>query len=136
LKGRITLNDGQLELAEIFGIDLPKAKFIFISACQTAMGEEELANETMHLAGGFLAAGFQGAVGKIWNISDRDGPTVANIVYQVILGKDKIPNVKMAAEGLHLAAQNLRKAGIPPSRWTHLCFLEFDDGNEMLVECM
>jgi CHAT domain-containing protein len=117
LKSALILSDGQLELAEILNIDLPQAKFVYLSACQTAMGDEKLANEAMHLAGGFLTAGFQGAIGTLWNIADRDGPTVAKIVYEVILGDNFIPNVKMAAEGLHLAIQELRMASVPPSRW-------------------
>jgi CHAT domain-containing protein len=117
LKSALILSDGELELASILDIDLPNAKFVYLSACQTAMGDEKLANEAMHLAGGFLAAGFQGAIGTLWNIVDKDGPTVAKIVYEVILGDNLIPNVKMAAEGLHLAIQTLRKAGVAPSRW-------------------
>jgi CHAT domain-containing protein len=117
LESGLLLYDRKLSLAQILDLDLPMAKFIYLSACQTAMGDEKLANEAMHFAGAFLAAGFQGAIGTLWNIIDRDGPIIAEIVYQTILGKDGIPNIKMAAEGLHLAVQRLRKDGVPPSRW-------------------
>jgi CHAT domain-containing protein len=117
LKSGLILSDGKLELGEILGVDLPKAKFVFLSACETAMGDEKLSNEAMHLAGGFLAAGFQGAIGTLWSMSDADGPKVAEIVYETILGEDEIPNVKMAAKGLHLAIQKLRKDGAPLHQW-------------------
>jgi CHAT domain-containing protein len=87
LKSGLMLYDGKLELGKILDIDLPKAKFVYLSACETAMGDDKLSNEAMHLAGGFIAAGFQGAIGTLWSMSDQDGPKVAEMVYQTILGK-------------------------------------------------
>jgi hypothetical protein len=110
----LQLHDGKLELDHILDIDFPKAKFVYLSACETAMGDEKLANEAMHLAGGFIAAGFQGA---IWSMSDADGPKVAETVYQTILGQDNIPEVIRAAKGLHLAIQKLRKESAPLHQW-------------------
>jgi CHAT domain-containing protein len=117
LKSGLILYDGKLELAEILNMDLPQAKFVYLSACDTAMGDSKLANEAMHLAGGFIAAGFQGAIGTLWSICDAHGPKVAEVVYQTILGEDNIPDVKMAAKGLHLAIQKLRKEGAPLHQW-------------------
>jgi CHAT domain-containing protein len=117
LKSGLILSDGKLHLDQIVDIDLPQAKFVYLSACETAMGDGKLQNEAMHLAGGFLAAGFQGAIGTLWSMSDTDGPNVADTVYQTILGDDKVPDVKMAAKGLHLAIQRLRKNRVPPYRW-------------------
>lgn len=117
LKSGLMLYDGMLELGQILDIDLPKAKFVYLSACETAMGDGKLSNEAMHLAGGFIAAGFQGAIGTLWSIADKDGPKVAEIVYQTVLGEDKVLDVKMAALGLHLAIQKLRKDGAPLYQW-------------------
>jgi CHAT domain-containing protein len=113
----LILSDGKLSLQQILDIDLTQAKFVYLSACETAMGDERLQNEAMHLAGGFLTAGFQGAIGTLWSMSDADGPNVAEMVYETILGDDKVPDVKMAAKGLHLAIQMLRKNRVPPYRW-------------------
>jgi CHAT domain-containing protein len=117
LKSRLVLYDGTLELSEILDMDLPEAKFVYLSACETAMGDAKLANEAMHLAGGFIAAGFQGAIGTLWSMSDVHGPKVAEVVYKTILGEDNIPDVKLAAQGLHLAIQKLRKEGAPLHQW-------------------
>ncbi|KAF9468453.1 CHAT domain-containing protein [Collybia nuda] len=117
LQSGLILYDGKLELSTILNLDLPNAKFIYLSACETAMGDAKLMNEAMHLAGGFLAAGFQGAIGTLWSIPDAYGPKVAEIVYQTILGEDNIPHVKMAAVGLHLAVQKLRGEGAPLHQW-------------------
>jgi CHAT domain-containing protein len=113
----LILYDGKLSLEQILDINLPQAKFVYLSACETAMGDGKLQNEAMHLAGGFLAAGFQGAIGTLWNMYDPDGPNVVEMVYQTILGDDQVPDVKMAAKGLHLAVQNLRKNHVPLYRW-------------------
>jgi CHAT domain-containing protein len=117
LKSGLILHNGKLELSKILDMDLPKARFVYLSACETAMGDSKLTNEAMHLAGGFIAAGFQGAIGTLWSMADAHGPKVAEVVYKTILGRDDIPDVKMAAEGLHLAIQKLRKESAPSHQW-------------------
>ncbi|KAF9458286.1 CHAT domain-containing protein [Collybia nuda] len=117
LKSGLVLYDGKLELGEILDIALPKAKFVFLSACETAMGDEKLTNEAMHLTGGFIAAGFQGAIGTLWSMADTDGPKVSDIVYQTVLGEKKVPDMKLAAEGLHIAIQKCRRGGAPLHQW-------------------
>jgi CHAT domain-containing protein len=117
LKSALVLYDGMLELSQILDLNLPNAKFVYLSACETAMGDSELTNEAMHLAGGFIAAGFQGAIGTLWSMSDAHGPKVAEVVYRTILGEDNIPDVKMAAKGLHFAIQKLRMEGAPLHQW-------------------
>ncbi|EDQ99619.1 uncharacterized protein LACBIDRAFT_316305 [Laccaria bicolor S238N-H82] len=62
-------------------INLPRAQFAFLSACQTAMGSSDLPNESLHLAGGFIVAGCQATIGTLWNMEDSDGPKVAELVY-------------------------------------------------------
>jgi CHAT domain-containing protein len=117
LNSGLILYDGELSLAQILDIDLPNAKFVYLSACETAMGDAKLTNEALHLAGGFIAAGYMGAIGTLWSMYDAHGPKVAEIVYNTILGKDNIPDVKMAANGLHLAIQKLRREGTPLHQW-------------------
>ncbi|KIK09675.1 hypothetical protein K443DRAFT_82476 [Laccaria amethystina LaAM-08-1] len=116
LKSSIILSDGHLELGQILESSLPAAEFVFLSACQTAMGNAKLMNEALHLAGGFIAAGFQAAIGTLWNMADSDGPLVSKIVYQRLFSEGK-PDVTDSAEALHLAVQSLRKQGVPFQRW-------------------
>ncbi|KAF9458882.1 CHAT domain-containing protein [Collybia nuda] len=117
LKSGLVLYDGKLELGQILDLNLSYAKFVYLSACETAMGDTALMNEAMHLAGGFLAAGFQGAIGTLWSMADIHGPKVAEVVYKTITEEENIPDVKMTAKGLHLAIQNLRKDGAPLHQW-------------------
>lgn len=118
LKSRLLLYDGDLELRQILETNLPStgSKFVFLSACQTAMGDEKLANEAMHLAGGFISAGYQGAIGTLWNMADPDGPTVAEAVYKQVFQSENI-DATLAATGLHLAIQKLRREGTSFQRW-------------------
>lgn len=46
-----------VELSRIIQKALPHTDFAFLSACQTATGDETLPEESMHLAAGMLAAG-------------------------------------------------------------------------------
>ncbi|KAF9467760.1 CHAT domain-containing protein [Collybia nuda] len=119
LKSYLHLVDGKLELKQIIDTHLcSSAKMVFLSACQTAMGDKNLINEAMHLSGAFIAAGFQGAIGTLWNMADADGPMVAEVVYQHIFNSQtKTHNVMLAAEGLKIAIEKLQRQGAPFERW-------------------
>ncbi|KAJ7801674.1 CHAT domain-containing protein, partial [Mycena leptocephala] len=80
-QSHLQLYGGKLELDTILRMPLPNAQFVFLAACQTAMGDAKLVNESFHLGGGFITAGFQSAIGTMWSMNDSDGPTVAEIVY-------------------------------------------------------
>ncbi|KAF9458875.1 CHAT domain-containing protein [Collybia nuda] len=117
LNSGLVLYNGKLDLRKILNLKASNAEFVYLSACETAMGDIKLTNEAMHLAGGFLAAGFKGAIGTLWSMADAQGPKVAEIVYNKVLEKDNIPNIQLAAEGLHLAIQKLRAIGTPYHQW-------------------
>ena len=117
LKSGLLLHDGRLELETIITADLSSAKFVFLSACETAMGDTKLGNEGMHLTGGFITAGFHGAIGTLWSMSDSAGPIVAKTVYNKVCERGDGLDVTLAAEGLHLAIQELRKQGLPYHQW-------------------
>ncbi|KAF7776820.1 hypothetical protein Agabi119p4_5213 [Agaricus bisporus var. burnettii] len=116
LNSHLILSDGNLQLREILSAELSKPKFGFLSACQTATGDIELANESFHLAGGFMAAGLKGVIATLWSIADEDAPRMAEEVYRAILTKDGMDPEK-AAEGLHCAVRKMREDDLPPQRW-------------------
>ncbi|KAJ7936534.1 CHAT domain-containing protein, partial [Mycena leptocephala] len=76
-KSPLLLYNGHLDLETIIHMPLPNADFVFLAACQTAKGDAKLVNESFHLGGGFIAAGFRSAVGTLWSMNDEDGPYVA-----------------------------------------------------------
>jgi CHAT domain-containing protein len=104
----LLLHDKKLELSKMIEMSLPKADFAFLSACQTAVGDEKVAEESVHLASGMLFAGYRGLIATMWSINDRDAPQVAEDVYREILKGGK-PNRKEAARALHGAVKRLRE---------------------------
>ncbi|KAJ7264632.1 CHAT domain-containing protein, partial [Mycena rebaudengoi] len=116
-KSCLQLYGGTLELETILQMSLPKAEFVFLAACQTAKGDAALVNESFHLGGGFIAAGFQGAIATMWSMMDEDGPVVAETVYSHLLGGGHRPQASDAAKALQLAVRKLRDAGVPYERW-------------------
>ncbi|KAJ7828720.1 CHAT domain-containing protein, partial [Mycena leptocephala] len=116
-QSHLRLYEGKLELNTILRMPLPNAQFVFLAACQTAMGDVKLANESFHLGGGFITAGFQSAIGTMWSMNDSDGPTVAEIVYSHLFREGQQPKHTDAAEALQLAVKELKSRKVPYERW-------------------
>ncbi|KAJ6496864.1 CHAT domain-containing protein [Mycena vulgaris] len=122
-KSRLLLYQGTLELETILRMDLSTAEFVFLAACQTAMGDSQLVNESFHLGGGFIAAGFRSAIGTLWSMNDRDGPLVAEKVYSHLFWEGRQPQASDTAEALQLAVEELKAQKVPYERWipfTHM----------------
>jgi CHAT domain-containing protein len=117
-KSALILQDGHLTLEEIIKLNLPKAEFAFLSACQTTTGDEELSEEAVHIAGGMLLAGYQGVVATMWSIKDDLAPEVTDEFYRLIMEDGQRPDSRKAAEALHMSVQKLRKkAGVSLTDW-------------------
>ncbi|KAJ6556062.1 CHAT domain-containing protein [Mycena capillaripes] len=117
LCSRLELYAGPLELGTILRSPLSGAQFVFLAGCETAMGDAVLVNEAFHLAGGFLAAGFRGAIATMWAMRDSDGPVVAKTVYKHLFADVRQPEPKEAARALQIAVKRLRDAGVSFERW-------------------
>ncbi|KAJ7206340.1 CHAT domain-containing protein [Mycena pura] len=96
-QSRLLLYEGSLDLGSILQMPLSNAEVVFLAACQTAMGDSELVNESFHLGGGFIAAGFRGAIGTLWSMNDKDGPFVAEKFYARLFGDGRRPLASDAA---------------------------------------
>ncbi|KAJ7140769.1 CHAT domain-containing protein [Mycena epipterygia] len=95
----------------------------FLSACQTATGNQQLPDEAMHLAASLLFAGFRSVVATMWTIQDPDGPDVAEVFYGHLFrnadptsNPPVFPDLNESAEALHLAVAKL-KTKVPLLRW-------------------
>ena len=115
-KSAFILTDGDLKLDEIVKHPLPHAQFAFLSACQTAAGNVELADEAVHLAAGMMLAGYRSVIATMWSMQDQDGPVVADIVYAELMKDGKADHTR-AAHALHKAVQKLRSSGRPFLEW-------------------
>ena len=116
MKSSFLLQDGNLELSAMVGLSLPKADYAFLSACQTAKGDEKVAEESVHLAAGILMLGCKGVIATMWSISDNHAPTVAEDVYRHMFKNGK-PNRKEAVYALHNAVRKLRDSGADFHSW-------------------
>jgi CHAT domain-containing protein len=110
------LHDGELTLSKLITKSFHNADFAFLSACQTATGDENLPDEAVHLAAGMLAAGYRSVIATMWSIRDNDAPLIAGEVYPRLVS-GPAPDSTMAAHALHHAVKRLRgelqKTGSP-----------------------
>ncbi|KAF8604305.1 TPR-like protein [Ceratobasidium sp. AG-I] len=102
------LHNGPLNLTTIMQKSFKHAGLAFLSACQTAKGDTDLPEESVHLAAGMLMAGFPAVIATMWSIRDEDAPLVAGEVYTKLLEGGK-PDSRRAAKALHMAVERLRE---------------------------
>jgi CHAT domain-containing protein len=100
----------RLKISDIIALSRSHGGLAFLSACQTAMGDEGLSDEAIHIAAGMLFAGYGGVVGTMWSISDALAPDVARDVYEQLFRKGARPDYREAARALHGAVGRLRES--------------------------
>ncbi|TFK37083.1 CHAT domain-containing protein [Crucibulum laeve] len=117
-KSALILHGGKpLEVFEIIKKPLPNAEFVFMSACQTATGDNNLPDEAVHLAASMLLAGYRGVIATMWSIKDADGPVIADDVYSRLFNNGERPDHTQAANALHDAVKKLRANKASFDRW-------------------
>ncbi|KAG8735003.1 hypothetical protein FRC10_011092 [Ceratobasidium sp. 414] len=104
-----SLYDGPLDIITIAKQSLGRKGLAFLSACSTAEGNEELPEESIHLASGMLVAGYSTIIAAMWSIADNDAPLVADEVYACLFTAGR-PETNKAAKALHMAVGSLRLA--------------------------
>jgi CHAT domain-containing protein len=102
------LHDGPFTLAALMAKTAENAELAFLSACQTATGDEKLPEEAIHLASGMLAAGYRSVIGTTWSIGDADAPLVVDEVYAQLALRGKDGEKTSVAHALHEAVGRLR----------------------------
>ncbi|CAE6465629.1 unnamed protein product [Rhizoctonia solani] len=107
-KSGFFLHDGTLDLVSVMQRSFKNKGLAFLSACQTAMGDEALPDETVHLASSMLTAGYPSVIATMWSVWDKDAPFVSDRVYDVLL-KDGRMDCRESAKALHYAVAELRK---------------------------
>ncbi|KAE9400107.1 hypothetical protein BT96DRAFT_881550 [Gymnopus androsaceus JB14] len=75
------LYDGHMNLAQIMHKSLQHADLAVLSACHTATGDDDVPEESVHLAAGMLAVGYRSVVATMWCIRDNDAPVVVDALY-------------------------------------------------------
>ncbi|CAE6469359.1 unnamed protein product [Rhizoctonia solani] len=108
IKSGFHLHDGTLDLSAINRRSFKNKGLAFLSACQTATGDENLPDEAIHLASGMLMAGYCSVIATMWSVDDRDAPFVADKVYAQLMKDGKLGNGE-AGRALHHAVAGLRE---------------------------
>ncbi|KAG8685773.1 hypothetical protein FRC11_010095, partial [Ceratobasidium sp. 423] len=88
-KSEFFLHDGTLDLASINQRSFKNKGLAFLSACQTATGDEKFPDEAIHLASGMLMAGYPSVIATMWSVRDNDAPFVADKVYAELMKDGK-----------------------------------------------
>jgi CHAT domain-containing protein len=66
LSSSFCLSDRNLSVSRLMSLDLKDAFFAFLSACETAKGDEKQPDQTVHLAAAMLFVGFRSVVATMW----------------------------------------------------------------------
>ncbi|KAG9075347.1 hypothetical protein FRC06_010139, partial [Ceratobasidium sp. 370] len=96
------LHDGDLTLETITKRAFKNKGLAFLSACQTATGDDDLPDEATHLAAGMVMAGYPSVIATMWSIMDKDAPEIAEEVYAELMQSGKMDHT-IAARALHKA---------------------------------
>jgi CHAT domain-containing protein len=66
LRSGFCLRDKRLTIEDLMSCNLPNAFFAFLSACETAKGDESQPDQTIHLAASMLFVGFRSLICTMW----------------------------------------------------------------------
>ncbi|KAG1779400.1 CHAT domain-containing protein [Suillus placidus] len=105
-KSAFLMRDQPLSLLDITQMDLSRHQFVFLSACETAVGAVSTPDEVIHLAAGLQFAGVKSVVGTLWKVNDSTVQRLVEAFYKNFCG-DGTMNSKRAARALHRAVQSL-----------------------------
>jgi CHAT domain-containing protein len=83
------MKDEHLTLLDITERDIPHTNFAFLSACHTAIGDEETPDKVIHLAAGLQFSGFKSIVGTLWEVNDAVTKYVVEAFYENLFKDSK-----------------------------------------------
>ncbi|KAG1823961.1 CHAT domain-containing protein, partial [Suillus subaureus] len=112
---RFAMRDEPLTLLDIMENDTPHAEFAFLSACHTAVGDEETPDEVIHLAAGLQFSGFKSVIGTLWVVDDAVVKHVVEAFYENMFSDSEdgvVMDCTKAAWALNRAT-NAVKAKVP-----------------------
>jgi len=83
------MKDEPLMLIDIMENDTPRAEFAFLSACHTAIGDEETPDKVIHLTAGLQFSGFKSIIGTLWVVDDAVMKHVVKAFYKNMFSDSK-----------------------------------------------
>lgn len=79
-KDEVKEQDGNLEVHEVYGLDLSQANLVVLSACETALGPQSAGDEIVGLTRAFLTAGTPAVITTLWSVED-DASSVLMVAF-------------------------------------------------------
>ncbi|MFF8974915.1 CHAT domain-containing protein [Streptomyces sp. NPDC014995] len=109
-----------LTVRDLLTLNLPKAGLAYLSACSTASPGLMAAEQAIHPASAFQAAGYPTVIGTLWDVNDAGAAAVARAVYARIAEK----GVRSAHLALSSACAEVYRANRErPSLWAaYVCY--------------
>lgn len=104
-------HDGNLEMHEVFGLDLSKTGLVVLSACSTQMGKLSAGDELEGLTRAFLYAGTPAVVSSLWEVNDESTSFFMQRFYT------HLRKGAGRAEALRLAQMETRRKFPHPYQW-------------------
>jgi CHAT domain-containing protein len=104
-------HDGNLEMHEVFGLDLTKTGLVVLSACSTQKGRLTAGDEIEGLTRAFLYAGTPAVVSSLWNVDDESTALFMERFYT------HLRKGKGRAEALRRAQLETRRKFPHPYHW-------------------
>jgi hypothetical protein len=86
LKSQFVLQGEALTIAQLMKLKLPNATFAFLSACETAKGDENQPDQAVHLAASVLFCGFRSVIATMWSVQCSTYYTHESITRIDVLG--------------------------------------------------
>jgi CHAT domain-containing protein/Tfp pilus assembly protein PilF len=102
---------GDLEMHEVFGLDLSRTGLVVLSACQTQQGKLSAGDELEGLTRAFLYAGTPAVLSSLWNVEDDSTAFLMTRFYT------HLRQGAGRAESLRLAQIETRKRFPHPYQW-------------------
>jgi hypothetical protein len=89
--GLLMANNEILTVKDLFELHLEGTRLATLSACETGVPGTKLPDEAVSLPSAFIRAGFAGAIGSLWTVSDESTAQLMTSFYQLWRVKDMSP---------------------------------------------
>ena len=100
-------------MAEVQELDLPCARLVVLSECDSFKGELK-ADGVIGITRAFVAAGAPTLVASLWEVGDVATRKLMKLFYDALLGAEAAGD---AAVALQVAMVSMRREGWPVSDW-------------------
>ncbi|KIK97470.1 hypothetical protein PAXRUDRAFT_31772 [Paxillus rubicundulus Ve08.2h10] len=104
--------NGPFSPLDIINMDLSSHKFVYLSACQTAVGDIKAPDVMIHLKAGLQFGGVKSMIGTQWSVHDGVAFLVASEFCKEFCAGG-VMDCTRAARSFHKVIQSLRRQKIP-----------------------